>query len=328
MNDLVLLDLQTDISVGNITTNAALLLEAVKHGVAKYHDPNYIPDETAAKKDRAELNRADKLVAEKAREVKGKWNEPLETFDGLVAEIRTTIKNASGVVDGSVKKYEEKQKTAKREEIKKYFASKKFELVPLEKIFDQRWLNKGTKMKDIHTEIDAAIAKIYQDIEVLERIPDHGTAAKAFYLQTLDMGAALRQIDTLKENAARIAREQASREARKAQEQCEANDKIERQEKVEAFNEEKSQNLIDQALDLPEGTTAAKERKEKIKQTLEFEDDREKLMNIKHYMTSQGTPYKKKLEFDNDQDAETYCRIKKVKGTIQHKVVLTIESVA
>jgi len=267
MNDLVHLDLQTEISVGNITTNAALLLEAVKQGVEKYHNPDYVPDEKTAKADRAELNRAEKLVAEKAREVKVAWNKPLETFDGLVSEIRSTIKEASGVVDGSVKKYEEKQKTAKREAIQKYFDSKKFDLVSLDSIFDQKWLNKGTKMNDIMVEINEAIAKIYQDIEVLERIPDYGIAVKAFYLQTLDMSAALHQADTLKANAERLAREQAERESRKMQEQCDQNDKEIRQEKVEAFKQERTQNLVDEVLDLPEGTTATQAKAEIIECT-------------------------------------------------------------
>jgi hypothetical protein len=38
MNDLVLADLQANISVGSITSNAALLLKAVKQGVQKYAD--------------------------------------------------------------------------------------------------------------------------------------------------------------------------------------------------------------------------------------------------------------------------------------------------
>jgi len=105
MNDLVLLDLQTEISVGNITTNAELLLEAVMHGVEKYHNPDYVPTEATAKADRAELNRAERLVAEKAREVKDKWNAPLETFNEYVAEIRSTIKKASGIVDDAVKTF-------------------------------------------------------------------------------------------------------------------------------------------------------------------------------------------------------------------------------
>jgi len=270
MNDLVLLDLQTDISVGNITTNAALLLDAVKHGVAKYHNPNYIPDEATAKTDRAELNRAERLVADKAKEVKDKWNEPLETFNSLVAEIRSTIKDASGVVDNSVKAYEEKQKKEKREEIEKYFALKQFELIPLDRIFDKKWLNKTCKMYEVKKEMDAIIDKIYKDIEVLERLPEHGTSAKAFYLETLDMGEALRQIDVLKENAERLAREETSRTERKITEQVDKNIASLKKEKYEEVKTQRAQGYVDDMLGLPKGTTAAQSKDDIISYTLTF----------------------------------------------------------
>ena len=312
MNDLVLLDLQTDISVGNITTNAALLLEAVKKGVEKYHEPNYIPSEVIAKADRAELNRAEKLVAEKAKAVKDAWNQPLEVFNGLVAEIRNTIKEAAGVVDGSVKAFEEKQKTAKREEIQKYFDNKKFELVPLDRIFDQRWLNKTKNIKEVREELDEKITAIYRDVEILEKIPEHGMAAKAFYLDVLDIGAALRQVEVLKENAVKAAREQANREQRKIQEQCEQNDKVERQEKVNAFKQERAQNLIDQAFDLPEGTTAAQVKAEIIECTLTFEGTKEQLLKLRQYMTENGIAYRKALVLDSDNDARQVAKSKNI----------------
>jgi len=317
MNDLVLLDLQTDISVGSITTNAMLLLEAVKQGTQKYRDPDYIPNETTAKADRAALNRADKLVAEKAREAVDKYNEPIEPFKGLVAEIRNTIKGAVGIVDCSVKNYETKQKTAKREEIQKYFATKNFELVPPDRIFDQRWLNKTAKIKEVREELDAKIQAVYRDVEILEKIADHGTAAKAFYLESLDMADAMRKVEMLKENAARLAREQAAREARKMQEQVAENDKAERNEKVAAFKQERAQSLIDQAFDLPEGTTAAEAKSELIKFTATFEGTREQLLQLRQFMTSIGVSYKKGLVLDNPDDALIVAKQKNIDAEIK-----------
>jgi len=269
----------------------------------KYLDESYEPLEDVAKKDRATLNKAEKNIADKYASLKEAYEKPLENVESNIKSIRNAIKKASGIVDGAVKNHEEKQKKAKREEIQKYFDNKKFELVPLDRIFDQKWLNKGTKMKDIHTEIDAAIARIYQDIEVLERIPDHGTAAKAFYLEHLDMGAALRQVDTLKENVAKLAREQADREARVTQEQCEQNDKTERQEKVDASKETRSQGFVDEALGLPEGTTAAQAKSEIIECTLTFKGTKEQLLKLREYMTAQGIPYRKALVLASYDDA-------------------------
>jgi len=316
MNELSILDLQTDISVGNITTNAALLLEAVKKGVEKYHDPNYVPNEATAKADRAELNRAEKLVADKARDVKAKWNKPMDTFNELVAEIRSTIKDASSVVDNAVKIYEEIQKNKKKQEITDYFATKKFELVSLEKIFDLKWLNKTKTMKEVRDELDAKIQAIYSDIEILEKIAEHGTAAKAFYLENLDMSAALRQVEVLKENAAKLAKEQAERDNRKVNEQVETNAKAERQERREQKKEEIMSVILDDACGLEHGTTAAEKREQFIRFTCTFEGTEEQLRKLREYMTSCGIAYKKGLVLESENDARQIMRNRNIAGRL------------
>jgi len=158
-------------------------------------------------------------------------------------------------------------------------------LVPLDRIFDKKWLNKGTLFRDIKEKIDEEIAGIYRDIEVLERIPEHGSTAKALYLENLDIGAALRQVDALKENAERLAREQASREERKIREEVAGNAAALRKEELEDRKEELVQILVDQALALPQGTTAAQEKAEIMKYLLEFQGTKEQLMKLRQYMT-------------------------------------------
>jgi hypothetical protein len=178
----------------------------------------------------------------------------------------------------------------------------------LDRIFDDRWLNKGTKMKDIRDQLDEKIAVIYRDIEVLERIPEHGQTAKAFYLETLDMGAALRQVDILKENAERLAREQAAREERKNMEQVARNTTGERQVERAVAREEKVQSLVDQALELPTGT-AAQQVKSKIgRYTLQIEGTEQQLLQLREYMTSIGIPYKKAMVFESDDEAALFLR--------------------
>jgi len=282
----------------------------------KYRDPNYIPLEDVAKKDRAELNKAEKNIAEQYATLKDAYERPLQNLETNIRQIRAAIKEGSANVDKAVKVYEEKQKTAKLKEIREYFNSKKFELVLLENIFDPKWLNKTKSMKEIREELDAKIAVIYRDIETLEKIQEHGVAAKAFYLKELDMGAALRQVEILKENAARIAREQASREERKAQEQCVQNAATERQEKVNTVKEEKSQDLIDKALDLPEGTTAAQAKSEIVEFTMTFRGTKEQLLKLREYMTNNGIPYQKGLVLDNPDDARIVAKSKNVAGKI------------
>jgi hypothetical protein len=240
----------------------------------------------------------------------------LETFNEIVSEIRSTIKDASGVVDNAVKTYEELQKSKKRTEIDDYFATKKFELVPLEKIFDAKWLNKTKSMKEVRDEIDDKIAAIYRDIEILEKIPEHGIAAKAFYLEKLDMGESLRQVEILKENAAKIAREIAERESRKTNEAVEANARAERQERREEKKEEIMSGILDQAVGQPVGTTAAQEREEILEYTMTFKGTKEQLRKLREYMTAQGIPYNKGLLLECEDDAKKVMRSKNIAGRI------------
>jgi len=269
----------------------------------KYLDPSYVPYEDIAKKDRAALNKARDNIAEQYKTLKEAYEKPLQKIDMNIKQICNAIKEASANLDKTVKDYELVQKSKKKKEIEDYFVTKNFDLVPLDRVFDSRWLNKTKPLKEVREELDAKIQAVYRDVEILEKIADHGTAAKAFYLESLDMADAMRKVEMLKENAARLAREQADREARKMQEQCDQNDKAERNEKVAAFKQERVSDIIDQALDLPEGSTATEAREEVVECTLTFKGSREQLLKLRQYMTAEGIAYRKALVLANLDDA-------------------------
>jgi hypothetical protein len=286
----------------------------------KYLKPGFEPIEEEAKKDRATLNKAEKNIAEKYTALKEAYERPLERLEMNIKAIRGAIKKASGQVDARVKAYEEEQKSNKYQEIQAYFDSKKFDLVPLDKIFDEKWLNKGAKIRDIKEQIDGAIATIYRDIEVLERLPEHGQTAKAMYLETLDMGAAIRQVDILKANAERLAREEAAREERKKLDQIAQNAAGERHEERAAEKVEKIQSLVDQAIDIP-FENAATQIKPKIgKCALQFESTEKQLLKLREYITSLGIPYKKILVFESADEAALFMRRRNITGPIHSMV--------
>jgi len=286
----------------------------------KYLDPNYIPLEDVAKKDRAALNKAEENIADQYAILKKAYEKPLENIETNIKQIRKAIKTASGVVNEAVKTYEELQKKRKNQDIGDYFATKKFDLVPLDKIFDQKWLNKTKPLKEVKEEMDAKITAIYRDIEILEKIPEHGMAAKAFYLEKLDMGAALRQVEILKENAERLAREQAAREERKVQEQCDRNAAAERRERHEERKEEIMQGIVDQAVGLPHGTTAAEAKKEILEYTMTFRGTEEQLRKLREYMTANGIAYNKGLLLESEDHARHMMRAKNVAGRIYYLI--------
>ena len=252
-------------------------------------DEYYEPSEEEAKKDRAALNRCEKNVAEKYSELKTAYEKPLQTIELNIKAIRNAIKDRSSMVDSSVKAYEEKQKSKKRERIEAYWKASNFDLVPLEKIFDPRWLNKTYKLQDTLTEIDGIIAKIHSDIKTLESISEYGTIAKSEYLESLDMGSAMKKVEVLKENAERLAREKLERERREMEAQIKINAIDECVEERESVSGAKS--LAEEALhiepDMPD------EQPEIIEYTLRFKGTREQLFRLKKFMTFNGISYEK-----------------------------------
>jgi len=255
----------------------------------KYTDENYEPLEDVAKKDRAFLNKADSNIAEQFKTLKTAYEKPLETVEMNIRSIRNAIKDRSGMVDKAVKTFEEKQRAKKLYEIRAYFNDKKFNLVPLERFFDGRWLNKTCKMADIKKEIDDFISTVYGNIKILENIAAYGVIAKSSYLETLDMGAAMRQVETLKANAERLAREKIEREQRELKEQVERNAAEQRREVKIIQKEERIKSLVDEAMDVPEPET----RSEILEYTLKFRGTKEQLLKLKQYMTNIGIAYEK-----------------------------------
>ena len=284
----------TSMNVGNITTNAEAVLEAVKEKAKQYLDVSkYEGDEKGAKEDRALLRKQKDATKTTIKSIEEAWNQPLEPFLDVSKKILKEFDSAIDTIDVWVKEGEAQVKEKKREEIQAFFDSKNFDLVTLDAFFNDKWLNKTFDMKDIKKEIEAKIAEIYSNIKILESIAEHGMTAKAFYLETLDMGEAMRKVESLKANAERLAREKSEREAREVQAQVSRNAREERREEREAAKEEQTRNLANEALDLPEPEAEVPAPQKIIEFTLRFRGTEEQLRQLKQYMTTNGIAYEK-----------------------------------
>jgi len=252
--ELIPVNITTRLTVGSITTDAAALLEAVRKGVAKYHDADYVPDEKAAKTDRAALNALARKVDDARKDIERQWNAPLEDFKATCKEIVTTVKGAVEEVDGCVKAYEEEQKARKRTLIENYFAGKGFDLVPLERLWNPKWLNKTYKYEDICQDIDDEIVSIYKGVERMEgnyQFTGHAAEAKAFYLETLTIDGACNKMDAYLDALKAQEREAAGRHERKeaeAERELAELEAVPIQETI-ARQEAEAQRLVDEALD-------------------------------------------------------------------------------
>jgi hypothetical protein len=287
----------TKMTPGTIATNWEDVLAAVVEKSREYQDvTRYNGDEKQAKDDRALLRKQKDMTKTTIASIEEAWNEPLKPFITGARQILKQFDYAIETIDAWVKEGEARVKEEKRQEIQAYFDGKNFDLVPLELFFDDRWLNKGYKLQDIRREIDGKIGEIYGNLKVLESIADHGTIAKALYLDTLDMGAAMLKVQNLKDSAARLAREQVEREARERQAQLERNAAEEQEEAWQADKEDIIHDMAADALDIEDQIPPEDTAPTIYEFTCVFQGTRDQLLKLREYMTSLGVTYEKLSE--------------------------------
>lgn len=198
--------------------------EEVKAGVEKaleqYKNRAYTAQTiTGAKADRAALNKLAEAMAAKRREMKARYLEPYAAFETQCKEIEGMIAQVSGQIDAQVKEYENAEKEAKRAEIAAYYSeagAQIIEQVPLEAIFNPKWLNKTYRMESIKAEIDATVARILENMETIRSSCGQDVAAclETYLHGGLDLAAAIRKHQTLE----KVRRDEAAREEQKARE--------------------------------------------------------------------------------------------------------------
>lgn len=273
----------TNKTVGFLETNIEALENLVKQRLEDYRPENYLGDADLAKKDRAELNKAKDKIKRARIELINELMKPYNDFETRCKALEKMIDTASGKLDEIVKIKENEEKQKKREYVEQLWKSYNFDLFPLDKIFNQKWLNKTFKEADIQTEIEAVIERTYKDLKTIERFAEDADNLKAHYLICLDIGDTLDYGEELKKK-----RELARKEAEERAEREHA-EKIAEQEKelpdVNEFqNMQEMQNLADIAL----GGDGKPERKEFVVSVKCFDEE---LLELKAAMNRLGIEY-------------------------------------
>lgn len=196
-------------SLGQLTTNALEIKAKVEAILPNYDIANYNESNIdSAKKDKALLNSFAKSLNDERIKIEREWMVPFNEFKDVANDICKLIKTATDKIDVVVKESEAKEKEIKRGQIVDFFDGLNFQLVPLEKFFDEKWLNKTAKLKDVQLEIKSKIAKISDDIITIEAIGNDVDLLKSLYLDTLNLNNTIKYANTLKAN-----REAAQKEA-------------------------------------------------------------------------------------------------------------------
>jgi len=273
---------------GELVTNALEVEKQIDERMAEFSVEVYYDDPDMAKKDRAVFNGLISSVNDYRLTREREWMAPFEAFKAVTERIKSKLKIGSTKLDEIVKAVEETQRNEKRREIEGFFSATGFDLVPLDRLFDSKWLNKGAKMSDVEDELRAKAQKVYSDISTIEGIgidPADAVSIKANYLDSLDIGAALALAQRLKANRERLAQEAKDREARKHAEHLEAQAAELRVDTVAEVRADKVASVAAEALELPKDPI--------IRYVLEFRGTRSQLINLRAYMTREGIEYDK-----------------------------------
>ena len=185
--------------LGVLITNALEIKKFVEAKLEGYSPANYVGKIAEAKADRAELNKASRELNSKRLELEKSFMRPFDEFKGIIRETTDAIGKASKALDEIVKGEENRERDEKRAEIQAAWDKLNFDIVPLDRVFDPKWLNKATRLPTIWDEMEVIKDGILSDLRTLESLDDPEDL-QAFYLKTLDLGETIRRAEEMKAN--------------------------------------------------------------------------------------------------------------------------------
>lgn len=213
-----------DIVVENEGLNGVANYEPLKAWAletAEKYKSVVVTDESirSAKQDIADLRNLAKKISDYRIALKKEHEKKIEKTINQCIELTQILTDAASSMDVQVKELEDGVKRQKKQEIEDYFNSVAGDtaiVLPFDKVFDQKWLNKTAKMDDIKSSIDMTLNAVKKNLDILHGMQSqYETEMIEAYLDSLDMGVALETKNRLEEKAAQIARMKAEQEQKK-----------------------------------------------------------------------------------------------------------------
>lgn len=193
---------------GKVYTNASDLLPAIQEGLKAY---DYVVDENnykQAKTDRASLNNLVKVVSDKRKQVENDvFAQWLQDKKDIMA-VEKTIKAASDKLGDGINDIDKAEKELKRNQIKELWLNMTNNKYPFELVFEERYLNKSVKPKEIEESLNNKFLKAEEQLSFIEAsLPDDELQAEQviqLFCKTLDLSKATERINEIKEAKAKL----------------------------------------------------------------------------------------------------------------------------
>ena len=235
----------------------------------KYYETLVFDEEQLdeAKKERASINKIVKNVSDYRKSIVTEFKKPIVEFENIAKETEKILKETSEFVDVQVKNFENKEKETRKENAQKIYEANIEELkdvIPFEKIFNDKWLNKGSWKEDntsplIEKEIIEIREKVKSGLKAIEELDsEFELEVKNTFLQNFDLSEAIFKNNQLKEQKERLVKAEEQKEVIK-------NGKIEHMLKEEV-KEDVSDPIFTYTLEI----TAPLSKQRKLREFLEL----------------------------------------------------------
>lgn len=201
-------NLEVSAKDGKVYTNASDLLPAIQEGLKAY---DYVVDENnykQAKTDRASLNNLVKVVSDKRKQVENDvFAQWLQDKKDIMA-VEKTIKAASDKLGNGINDIDNAEKELKKNQIKELWLNMTNNKYPFELVFEERYLNKSVKPKEIEESLNNKFLKAEEQLSFIEAsLPDDELQAEQviqLFCKTLDLSKATERINEIKEAKAKL----------------------------------------------------------------------------------------------------------------------------
>ena len=182
-----------------------------------------------AEKNMADLNKMKDLIDDRRKEIKKEITIPYTEFETKIKPIVKRIDEVRGKIKEQVDDYKEREKAEKKKRICAWWAENGKKNVSIEKIWDERWLNKGTSDKQWQADLKQRKERITADLAMIASFGDPAKTDFMItdYMQTLNITASMQNWEqheqarkAAEEERQRIEQERAERAAQMAAEQA------------------------------------------------------------------------------------------------------------
>lgn len=184
----------------------------------KYYSTLIFTDEQIkeAKDERASINKVVKKIADYRKNIVAEFKKPIELFETTAKETEKILKETADFVDVQVKNFENSEKEEKKKqciEIYNNLIEEYKELISFEKIFNDKWLNKTTKLSEVENEIKTLIEKVSSDMKAIKLLDsEFKNELIATYLNNFSLSEAVSKNNELLEQKEKLEKVQEQKE--------------------------------------------------------------------------------------------------------------------